>query len=144
MTDRVARTAIAILALVGAGIAAYLLYERYTGGTIVCTSGGCETVQHSRYAKVAGVPVALIGLAGYVGLFVTALLRGEVARAAGVTLAVCAVLFGAYLLVVQVVAIHAICIWCVASDMVVTLIALLALARAYLASRDRGGLAASG
>jgi uncharacterized membrane protein len=143
MTERVARTAIAILALVGACIAGYLLYERYTGGTILCTSGGCETVQHSRYARVAGVPVALIGLAGYVGLFASALVRGEVARAAGVMLAVCAVLFGAYLLVVQVVAIHAICIWCVASDMVVTLIALLTLARAYLASRDRATLAAS-
>jgi uncharacterized membrane protein len=34
---------------------------------------GCGTVQTSEYAEVAGVPVALLGLLGYVVLFSAAL-----------------------------------------------------------------------
>jgi uncharacterized membrane protein len=135
MTEGAVRTAIAALAVAGIGITAYLLYERYTGGTLICTTGGCETVQHSRYAKIAGVPVALVGLLGYLGLLATALLDGEAARVAGVALSLAAVLLGAYLLVIQASVIHAYCTWCLASDIVVGLIAMLALLRAYLAGR---------
>jgi len=126
MSERASRIAIASLAVVGIGIAGYLLYERYTGGTIACTTGGCETVQESSYAKVAGVPVALIGLLGYVGLLGTALLRGETARAAAVGMALLGLVFSAYLLVAQITLIHAICIWCVGNDVVMLAIAVVA------------------
>ena len=46
--------------LAGLGIAGYLTYTRYSGAPIVCATGGCETVQHSRYAVVAGIPVAVM------------------------------------------------------------------------------------
>jgi uncharacterized membrane protein len=136
MTERRIRVAIAVLALAGAGIASYLLYERYSGGRILCTSGGCETVQHSRYAKIAGVPVALFGLLGYVGLFVTAVLRGETARAVAVAIALSAFAFSLYLLVIQLAVIHAICVWCVSSDVIVTLITVLTLVRVRVADRE--------
>jgi hypothetical protein len=42
------------LALAGAAVAAYLVYARYAGTQLACTTGGCETVQHSKYAKAAG------------------------------------------------------------------------------------------
>jgi uncharacterized membrane protein len=129
MSEPRLRTAIAVLALAGAGIASYLLYERYTGGRIACTSGGCETVQHSRYARIAGVPVALVGLVGYLALLGTAFARGELARAAAVAVALPAFAFSAYLLVMQLAVIHAICVWCVGSDTIVTLIAALVLLR---------------
>jgi uncharacterized membrane protein len=129
------RRAIAALAVVGAGIAGYLLYERYTGGRIACTTGGCETVQKSSYAKVAGVPVTLIGLLGYVGLFATAWFRGEVARVVAVAMAMAALAFSAYLLVAQLTLIHAVCVWCLGSDTVVLAIAVLAFADA----RGSGG-----
>ena len=135
MNERALRAAIAVLALAGIGITSYLVYERYTGGTLICTTGGCETVQHSRYAKIAGVPVALIGLLGYIGLLVTALLDSDLARAAGVALSLAAALLGAYLLVIQATVIHAYCTWCLASDLLVLLIAALALARAYAGGR---------
>ena len=32
---------------------------------------GCATVQQSRYAELAGVPVALLGLAGYAAILVS-------------------------------------------------------------------------
>ena len=62
VSDRRLRGAIAMLALAGAAVAAYLVYARYTGTRLACTTGGCETVQHSKYAKAAGVPVAVLGL----------------------------------------------------------------------------------
>ena len=42
MTDGRLRTAIAALALAGAAVAAYLVYARYTGTRLACTTGGCE------------------------------------------------------------------------------------------------------
>lgn len=132
MSERTIRTASAALAAVGAAIAGYLVYVRATGGTLVCATGGCETVQHSKYAEVLGVPVAVLGLAGFAGLFAAALARGEWARLAQATLALAAFLFGAYLLYVQLVVLEAICQWCVASDAVTTAITALALLRLRL------------
>ena len=133
MTERNIRAAIAILAVVGLGITSYLLYERYSGGRILCTSGGCETVQHSRYAKIGGIPVALLGLLGYAGLLVTALLRGDTARIVAVAIALSGLFFAAYLLVIMLTVIHAVCVWCLGSDIVLTLITLLTLARIRVA-----------
>ena len=53
---------IAAVATVGLAIAAYLTVVHYAHSSPICTSGGCEKVQHSSYAKLAGVPVALLGL----------------------------------------------------------------------------------
>ncbi len=142
MTERSVRDSIVVLALIGGGIASYLLYERYTGGRIACTTGGCETVQHSRYAKIGGVPVALLGLLGYLGLVGSALARGETARAVGVATALSAFAFSAYLLVIQLAVIHAVCIWCVGSDAVVAPTTLLTLARIRAADREQAVVAA--
>ncbi len=136
MTETRIRAAIAILAVAGAGVAGYLLYERYSGGRILCTNSGCETVQHSRYAKIAGVPVALLGLIGYAGILASALAQGETARAAGVAIALSGFAFSAYLLVMQLAVIHAVCIWCLASDTILTAVAVLALLRVRAGGRD--------
>jgi uncharacterized membrane protein len=130
------RAAISVLALAGAGIAAYLTYTRYSGTLIACSTGGCETVQHSRYAVVAGIPVAVLGLVGYAALLVTAAFRGATSAALGVGCAIVGLAFSAYLLVAQIAVIHAICQWCLASDAVVTLIAMAALWRYLLALRQ--------
>jgi uncharacterized membrane protein len=54
------------LAAAGLAVATYLTVVHYSGGSPVCAiSHGCETVQHSRYAKLGGIPVAVLGLAGY-------------------------------------------------------------------------------
>jgi uncharacterized membrane protein len=132
MSERTIRLSSAALAALGAAIAGYLLYVRYTGGALACATGGCETVQHSRYAEVLGVPVAGLGLAGFLGLLVAALARGEWARLTQATLAVSAFLFGAYLLYVQVIVIDAICQWCIASDALTTAITALSLLRLRL------------
>jgi uncharacterized membrane protein len=91
----------------------------------VCGTGGCEIVQHSKYAKIAGVPVALLGLVAYVAIFVTALSRSELARVAGAAIALGGLAFAAYLIYVQAALIDAFCQWCLASDVVIALLALL-------------------
>ena len=73
-----------VLALVGLGVASYLTYVHYAGINPVCTAGGsCLKVQTSAYSKLAGVPVALMGLIGYVAIMVSLLAprtRGDALR----------------------------------------------------------------
>jgi uncharacterized membrane protein len=129
MTERSLRLAGAALAAAGAALSAYLLYVRETGATLVCATGGCETVQESSYAELAGIPVAALGVAGFAALFACAVARGETARLAQATLALAAVLFSGYLLYVQIAVVDAICQWCLASDVLATAIAAVAVLR---------------
>jgi uncharacterized membrane protein len=124
MRDLKLRTAIAVLALAGAGVAAYLVYARYTGTRLACTTGGCETVQHSKYAKAAGIPVAVLGLAAYLAVFATALSARIEAAAIGAAIVLAGLAFGIYLIVIQVAVIDAICQWCLASDGILAILAL--------------------
>lgn len=134
MNQRTLRLASAALAVAGGAISAYLLYVRQSGGTLVCATGGCETVQSSAYAEVLGVPVAALALAGFLGLLVTSLAPGEWARLGQATLALSAFFFSAYLLYVQLAVIGAVCQWCLATDAITTSIAVLALVRLRLGS----------
>jgi uncharacterized membrane protein len=125
------RLAIALLALVGLGISGYLTYVHYRGIAPICAaSGGCEKVQNSRYAEVAGVPVALLGLIGYALILATALVRGDVAAIAGSFLALAGLGFSVYLTYLELFEIHAVCQWCVASAVVMAALAVLTVLRA--------------
>lgn len=123
------RAAIAAAATIGAGIAAYLTVVHYTHTSPICTSGGCEEVQHSSYAKLAGVPVALLGLLAYIGILASVGLRGVEAALAGCVITLVGVAFGGYLLWAQIARIDAICVWCVASDVVMACLLVLCTAR---------------
>lgn len=122
MTDRRLRVAVGALALVGMAVAGYLTYTRYSGASITCTSGGCETVQESDYAVVAGIPVAVLGLIGYALIALTALSAHELARTAGAVLALVGFAFSAYLLYAQLGPIGSVCDWCLANDVVAVLL----------------------
>jgi len=126
-----------VLALAGIGIAAYLTYVHYRGLSPICAiDHGCEKVQSSRYAKVGGVPVPLIGLLGYVAILVSLFVRGEWARLATAGIALGGFAFSVYLTALELFEIHAICQWCVGSAIVMTSIALLATLRALRAPGD--------
>ncbi|MBI4495197.1 MAG: vitamin K epoxide reductase family protein [Chloroflexi bacterium] len=123
----------AILALAGLGIAisAYLTWVHYSGGLALCAgAGGCEQVQASRFATVAGLPVALLGLALYLGIFGLGLWRARSAPAdlpdlvplGQFGLALAGVLYSGYLTYLELYVIGAVCPWCVASAIVVTAI----------------------
>jgi uncharacterized membrane protein len=134
--DRRLRIAIAVVALIGVGIAGYLTYVHYAGLKVVClSSGGCETVQASRWSKLDGVPVAVLGLAGYVAILGSLALRGELGRSAGFGIALIGFLFSCYLTYREVFTIKAICQWCVGSAVLMTILVGLTAARVI---RDDG------
>jgi len=123
------RVAIACTAAVGIAVAAYLTIVHYAHTAPVCTTGGCEKVQHSRYAELAGIPVALLGLVSYAAIVVTTLRRGVGWALAGVVLALVGVAFSGYLLWAQLARIHAICQWCLGNDVIISVVAVLCVAR---------------
>jgi uncharacterized membrane protein len=129
VTDGRLRAAIALLALAGVAVASYLVYSRYSGTRLVCTTGGCETVQHSKYAKAAGVPVAVLGSIAYVAMFLRALSTRDEAAAIGAAIALGGLAFGIYLIVIQVAVIDAICQWCLISDAILAALAVLCTVR---------------
>lgn len=132
-----------VLAAAGEAIAAYLTWVHYAGLSLVCLgSHACEVVQSSRYATVAGVPVALIGLIGYALIFPSLLVPGENGRLLTVLLTLGGFFFSAYLTYLELSVIHAICQWCVASALVVTVLAALACFRSLRPGGEATGPAA--
>jgi uncharacterized membrane protein len=123
------RGAIAASAAIGTAVAAYLTVVHYTHTSPICTSGGCEKVQRSSYAELAGVPVALLGLIAYVALLGTSAVRGVTAALAGTVIALTGVAFSGYLLWAQLARIHALCQWCVGNDVIAAVVALLCITR---------------
>ncbi len=79
--------------------------------------------------RVLGVPVALLGLLGYVAILGLAVARSELAGLAQATVALTALAFAGYLLYVQLFVLDALCSWCVANDALVATAAALAMAR---------------
>jgi uncharacterized membrane protein len=123
VTDARLRAAALAFVALGVAISGYLVWVRYAGTELICSTGGCEAVQSSRYAEVLGVPVALLGLVGYVLVGAIALSADPRALAAAAALALSAVAFSAYLLVVQLAVIGQTCDWCLANDVVASLVA---------------------
>ncbi len=121
-TDRALRIAVAVLCVIGVGIATYLTYVHYAKLKIACTNTGCTTVQSSVYAKVAGIPVPVLGLVGYAGILATLALRGDAGRMIGFGMALVGFLFSCYLTYREVFTIKAICEWCVGSAVLMTLL----------------------
>jgi uncharacterized membrane protein len=143
VTDRRLRAAIAVLALAGVAIATYLTYVHYADVQPLCVSGGggCEKVQTSDYADLAGIPVAVLGLIGYVLIFASLFVPGENGAFAAAVLALSGFAFSAYLTYREVVTIDAICQWCVASAIVMTALAVLTVVRLF--RLDEPGTAAT-
>ena len=120
----------ALIALVGLFIALYLtLYKAGIIGSLVCGTGGCETVQLSRWATFLGLPVEAWGAGYYAAVFALALAGVQepwtasrnLARAT-VLLTAWGVLFSAWLTYLELFVIHAICRWCIGSAVIITAI----------------------
>jgi uncharacterized membrane protein len=120
LNDRTLRLAAGLVAVAGIAVAGYLTWAHYADAEVICATGsGCETVQQSSYAEIAGVPVAVLGLAGYVVVLALIAWDTPIARLAAATLTFVALLFSGYLLILQVFVIDALCTWCVINDVVI-------------------------
>ncbi len=131
MSDKRLRLAAAVAAGLGFAVAAYLTYVHYADIAAICAaSGGCERVQSSSYAELAGIPVALMGLFGYAAILAATLLPGELPRFAASWLAVVGFCFSIYLTYLELFEIDAICQWCIASAVIMAVLAVLTTLRA--------------
>lgn len=134
MSDRLLRISLLIVAAIGIGVSSYLTYVHYQPAALICTgTGGCETVQDSKYAVLAGVPVAVLGLSAWIAALVLTVWDSELAQTLTAALALGALAFATYLVILQLFVIDAICIWCMVNDLVLLpLLAVLALLRLRL------------
>jgi len=129
------RMAIAVLSLVGLFVAFYLTAHAFGWtGPLKCGIGECETVQASKWSHLGPVPVALVGLLGYVALLVLSVVGLQPgrrdSRGIGMLLllgSAFGLLFSGWLTWLEAFVIHAWCQWCVTSAILILLIFLAAL-----------------
>ena len=137
-----------VLALAGFFISLYLWFWKVgLLGALACGDGACETVQLSSYATFLGVPVAFVGVIGYLSILGTSIwgLHGQWAARREPTLVLVAlsgvaVAFTGYLTYLEAAVIEAWCRWCLVSAAII--VAIFAAAVAGLVSgrgRERTG-----
>jgi uncharacterized membrane protein len=112
------------LATFGLGVATYIAIADSGGGSPVCIAGGhgCQTVAESSYSHLAGVNIAIFGIVGYVVLLACALLRGDAFRMTAFIVSLIGFGYSLYLTYLELFTIDAICQWCVASAVLMTLL----------------------
>jgi uncharacterized membrane protein len=126
-----------VLAVLGIAVAAYMTWAKYANQSVVCLTGSqCDEVQNHETSEVAGIPVAVIGLTGYVAI-VAVLVLEEVASGFtnsgpmlvfGLTLV--GFVYSLYLTALELFVIYAICSWCVTSAVIMTLLFVISIIRA--------------
>ncbi len=121
------------LAVAGLLVAAYLTYSGLSDSDALCRpGGGCDRVRQSAYAEVLGVPVALIGVLGYLGILAVLLFEKSVQFFTSqgpmiiFGLSLIGFLYSLYLTYLELFVLFAICPYCVASAVIMTLIFALA------------------
>lgn len=112
------------VATFGIGVATYIAIADSGGGSPVCLAGGggCETVANSTYSHLFGVNIAAFGIGGYVLLLAASLLRGDLARMGGFGVSLVGFGYSVYLTYLELFKIEAICQWCVASAVLMTIL----------------------
>lgn len=121
------RYVIAVLALAGAVISVLAFQVHYSTATEPCSINerwDCGVVNHSPFAMIGPVPVAAIGIAGYVVLGVLAMLR---LRYALFLMAIFALIFSLRLTFIEEFDLLVWCLYCVISQGIIALIFLASL-----------------
>lgn len=134
------RVAGLVLCVLGMFVAGYMAWAELTGNETVCADTGkinCEAVQKSAYGETFGIPVALLGLLGYMAMFGALVLEDQIelvaeyGRTAVVGMALFGVMFQTYLTYIEAAVLDRWCQWCVASFILITLILVVGIYRLY-------------
>ena len=124
------------LAVLGVLVSAYMTIYKLTDNQSMCLgNGGCSVVNSSIYSEVYGIPVAVIGMGGYGVILATLLLQGRwqflqdnaIMLVFGLTLA--GFVFTLYLIYVELALIHALCPFCITSQVTITILFILSVTR---------------
>ncbi|HEX2908866.1 MAG TPA: vitamin K epoxide reductase family protein [Phototrophicaceae bacterium] len=128
-----------LLVAVGLFISGYLSYTETIGKSPVCVEGvqgvDCGAVQSSAYSKLAGIPIAYLGIGTYLLLGAMLLLEDRIPllRDYGITLIFGITLFGfiysMYLIYVQAALLQAFCVWCLGQEAAMALLFVVATIR---------------
>lgn len=130
-----------LLVLAGLAISVYLSYVKLADADVVCAAGGainCEVVQNSVWSRLAGVDIALLGALAWLVMGATLLLETRFELLAGhggllvFGISLFGFLFSMWLIYVQGSFLQAWCLWCLAHELVMTLMFLASAARLRL------------
>jgi uncharacterized membrane protein len=115
-------------ALAGAAVSIYMTIYKLTDNNAMCLgSGDCATVNISKYSEVYGIPLGVIGFVGYAAILLVLSLenRHPLFKEYGNTLAMgmsfAGFIYSLYLTYIEIYVIQAICPFCVASAVAITL-----------------------
>lgn len=126
-----------IFTLLGIAASIYTTILKMPGHENMCFSNGaCETVNNSPYAEVYGIPVAVIGIGGYLSILAVLILekkggnfftKNATLLTFGLTLI--GFLFTLYLIYLEIFVIKAICPFCLISQVAMTILFILSVIR---------------
>ena len=124
------------LVIVGLLVSIYMTIYKVTSNDSMCLgSGDCSTVNASRYSEVNGIPVAAIGVIGYLAILVVHYFENrnrffkQNAALLIFGMALTGFLFTVWLIYVEIALLKAICPFCVTSQAAMTIIFILAVIR---------------
>jgi len=122
--------------VLGGLVSIYMTIFKLTENQSMCLgNGGCSVVNNSIYSEVYGIPVSVIGILGYAALVAALLLaqQGPFMEDNGLLvifgLALVGFLFSAYLVYVEIALIHALCPFCITSQVSITVIFVISVIR---------------
>jgi len=124
------------LAVLGLLVSIYMTIFKLTENPNMCLgNGSCSIVNSSKYAEISGIPVAAVGVGGYLAILLLLMFetRIDFLKANG-TMAVFGLtlvgfLFTLYLIYVELALIHALCPFCVTSQITMTILFILSVIR---------------
>ena len=124
------------LAILGTLVSVYMTIFKLTENNKMCLgNGGCSVVNSSSYSEVSGIPVALVGVGGYLAILAVLLIenRNKFFKQNGTLivfgLSLVGFLFTLYLIYVELALIHALCPFCVTSQITMTILFILSVIR---------------
>jgi uncharacterized membrane protein len=124
------------LVVIGLLVSIYMAIYKFTDNNAMCLgSGGCSTVNASRFSEFYGIPVGMVGVAGYAAILAIHLFekRHPFLRANATMLLFAITLMGflftLYLIYVEFALLGALCPFCVTSQVCMTLIFIISVIR---------------